>query len=81
MKPTPDAGPPRRTTRAETTKGDSVAGDVQEFGGEFALPIGDNLEIHPGANGGWAVVAVSRGEVLVNFADIDEAASYAKAGN
>ncbi len=53
------------------------ASKVQEFGGEYTLPIGD-LEIHPGSKGGWTVVAPT-GEPLVNFADIEEAVAYAKA--
>ena len=51
---------------------------VEDFGGEYTLPVGDGLEIHPGANGDWSVVAISTGEVLCRFADIDDAVSYAE---
>lgn len=55
------------------------AGKVEDFGGELILPISDAIEIHPGHNGGWCVVANKTGEVLCRFADIDEAVGYAEA--
>lgn len=54
------------------------ADDVEEIGGECTLPVGE-LDIHPGATGGFAVVAPATGSVLANFATIDEAVAYAKA--
>ena len=57
----------------------SHADKVEDFGGELILPISDSIEIHPGQNGDWCVVASKRGEVLCRFADIDEAVTYAEA--
>lgn len=64
-----------------TTKQDfgQYADQVEDFGGELILPISSNIEIHPGKDGGWCVVASKRGEVLCRFADINEAVTYAEA--
>ena len=51
---------------------------VEENRGEFTLPVGEDLDIHPGAKGGWAVVSVRTGGVLAHFADIDKAVAYAE---
>jgi hypothetical protein len=52
---------------------------VQDFGGEYILPISETIEIHPGPKGGWFVVAVQTGAVLATFTDIDEAVDFAEA--
>ena len=44
---------------------------------ENIIEVG-RLEVHPGARGGWAVVSPATGEVLVNYADRDEAIRAAK---
>lgn len=51
------------------------ADQVEDFGGEYILPIGQ-YEIHPTTGGGFAVVAPS-GEVLVRYASIEDAVNDA----
>jgi hypothetical protein len=53
------------------------AGQVDDFGGELTLAVG-LYEIHPCPGGDWAVVSPT-GDVLVKFANIDDAVDNAKA--
>jgi hypothetical protein len=54
------------------------ADQVQEWGGEYTLAVGDRYDIHPGARGGWAVVVVATGRVVAEFGGIDDAVAYAE---
>ena len=52
------------------------AGDVTDFSGDLILVRGE-LEIHPGNDGGYCVVAPKTGEVLSRFAGVEEAVEFA----
>lgn len=65
-------------TTINATSFGRYADQVQEFGGEYTLPVGEDYDIHPGHNGGWCVVAVKTGGVLCSFANLDDAVKYAE---
>ena len=52
------------------------AGGVTDFSGDLILVRGE-LEIHPGHDGGFCVVAPKAGEVLSRFAGVEEAVEFA----
>lgn len=55
------------------------ADQVEEFGGEYTLPISECYEIHPAATEGrWAVVNVKTGQVNSEFDSIDDAVEMAE---
>lgn len=55
------------------------ANDVEDFGGELTLPVGQRYEIHPAAEEGrWAVVNHTTGQVATTCDEIDDAVAYAE---
>lgn len=40
---------------------------------EDIIVLSDNYEIHPGANGGYALVSVATGEAVASFSTVAEA--------
>lgn len=58
------------------------AKDVDDFGGELILPVGERYDIHPAAEEGrWAVVNHTTFQVATVLDSIDDAVAYAESAD